>query len=262
MVANITFSWDDYLAEIGKPSLWTRQLSDQRGAWSGTRTYEGALDLARHGWAEGRDKIARGLSVVSPATARHSSRFMDVAGAYPIAAMAAAGDMQSMVAMGETETPRAIVKLVCSIGANANVSTDAIINRGIALCGIVDAIEASGQRVELVSGMTASNGYTEAKPYLFSVMVKEAGEPLEIDRVAFAFAHPSSLRRCGFRLIERHHKERDWYSHYGRARDLDPADYGDAIIFQTIKFSDDYSTPERAMNLVRQHVRASGIEID
>jgi len=39
------------------------------------------------------------------------------------------------------------------------------------------------------------------------MMIKEAGEPIDVDRIAFALAHPGCLRRLGFSIMEQASKK-------------------------------------------------------
>jgi hypothetical protein len=62
------------------------------GEWSGTKTFEEAVDLAINGWPEGRKRLMTAMAAAQSAPAFTPSLAMDVAGAYPIAALAEAPD--------------------------------------------------------------------------------------------------------------------------------------------------------------------------
>ena len=54
-------------------------------------TREAAFDMARMGWPEGRRNMVEAMAQARPSIALAPAFMMDVAGAYPIAALAAAG---------------------------------------------------------------------------------------------------------------------------------------------------------------------------
>jgi hypothetical protein len=266
---DMDLDWAGLLTQAARPSPWSHNSTDRierSGGFTGTHTYADALTLLREGWKEGRDQIVEGLRATAPTTMRTTVRTLDVAGAYPIAAMAAAGDMQCMVAIGEDIAPRPTIRMVIGTSYMSDTPHSAIINRGVAVCRVLDAIEAAGTRVELISEWhnRCEHGPAVGQTFKASIIVKETHDPLEIDRVAFVFAHPSMNRRIGFRLRELT-KPSDWMdSSYGVTQPLQAADYPDAIVLQPILPGQHsaYATPERAFQTVTANCRAAGIEID
>ena len=65
--------------------------------------------------------------------------------------------------------------------------------------GLIDLLEQSGKRVELdlVHGSRVSKASIRAR-----VRVKDSNAPLDIERIAFAIAHPASFRRIAFSIWE------------------------------------------------------------
>jgi hypothetical protein len=184
---------------------WTRSSrsrdTDDR-AWFGTRSWTEAMDLVRKGWPEGREKMARAMSVAAQATNHASapSMSMDVAGAYPMIPAAVAGDPMNMVSFAPIEDRRRpIVRLFVSCVYSAGYSASAVMNFGAALMGYVDALEETGHRTEITMAYLSDYRGQRIMP---TVLVKRAEDALDVDRMAFVIAHPSFLRRLMFGLLE------------------------------------------------------------
>lgn len=204
-------SIDEMLTAIAtRPMAFTysasRIESQRRTTWAGTPSLAAAMKMIRDGWQEGRDKaidlrdrlVARTTLAMAPAYS------MDVAGAYPIAALAAAGDPLSMVNPEPSELrQRPIIRLTVSVTASATYRAAEMTNYGACMAAIVDMLEASDYRVELSAAFsTISSDATRA--YVGTVIVKESGEHVDADRLAFALTHPSMLRRLFFATHETH----------------------------------------------------------
>ena len=114
-----------------------------------------------------------------------------------------------------------IVRILYNAAASAFVSTERIFQKGAMICTLIDLLERSGKRVELVLA-DVSQGRTQITT---TVMVKKANDILDMDRLAFALAHSACLRRLGFSIMEQAPKQyRDGcgipHGGYGRPLDL------------------------------------------
>lgn len=187
-----------------------------RKSWDLSAGWDGACAMATStGWPEGRARMAKAVEGAATLARFDTTPAAErwVAGAYPIVPIAIAGDPCAMVMPADLDTSRRpIVRVVCNTSRSASVPADAIANLFGAVLSCVDAMEAAGQSVELTTLQTYS-GPLSADParglpagkgvIVASIMLKRAGEPLELDRVAFALAHPAQSRRLGFRFLER-----------------------------------------------------------
>ncbi len=156
-----------------------------------------AFDLATHGWPEGAAKIKTILDSAPERPARKkriawhpgtSGGPVDI-GRYlqghpdcfmrPVYSAPARGQRIIKIGFGEY---------------NAKLSHDDIFQRGAAACALVDRLEDSGYRVELVYCCEA---YTSSRAHLWQAdcTIKHEHEPLDIDLIAFALANPAMARR-------------------------------------------------------------------
>ena len=227
--------WVDVLdaAEIKSPPLSTcghaRSTGDKD--FYGTASWGDAVALARYGWEEGRDKLVRSFEAAQAIqrTVAAPSRMLDVAGAYPHAALAAAGAPDCMWSLGDTHiAARPIVRILTGQGVRSGVENDWVIARGAALLSHVDRLEDAGYSVELAAVHASNyNGWRHETHYT----VKRAGEALELDRLAFVLAHPSMHRRMVFSIREqgRDPNYRRAYKSYGCT--VKPKEIPDDVIF-------------------------------
>ena len=175
---------------------------DEDGDWAGTKTIGEAYNLVEKGWPEGRALLMNAIAEASSTPTMLNAISMDVGGAYPIAAIAAAGDPLSMVNIEPIEDRvRPIVRLVVMRGGSAAYSAKEFTNYGAALLSYVEGLERLNFRVEitLCFCLNLDGGDTDN----MSVTVKRAEEHVEFDRMAFVLAHPAFFRRIAFAVKER-----------------------------------------------------------
>jgi hypothetical protein len=169
--------------------------------WTGTKTFEDAIDMAQHGWPEGRKRLMVAMAEARGAPRMTPDMVMDVAGVYPIAALAAAGDPCSMVDLQPVEERvRPIIRLAISRNGSSAYSADEFMNYGAAVLSYVEGLENAGFRCEIVS-YSATTLRNDVREYT-SVTLKRAEEHIEMDRMAFCLTHPAFLRRLGFAVSE------------------------------------------------------------
>jgi hypothetical protein len=168
--------------------------------WSGTKTFEEAVDLAIHGWPEGRKRLMTAMAAAQSAPAFTPSLAMDVAGAYPIAALAAAGDPCSMVDLQPVESRvRPIIRLIVQRGGSAAYSAEEFLNYGAAVLSYIEGLEAASFRVEIEVSFAARIGSVD---HYLSVIAKRAEEHMEMDRLAYVLTHAAFFRRIAFAVKE------------------------------------------------------------
>lgn len=198
-------SLGELLAAASRPALSTAKSSKRvekgNDEFSGTKTFEAAMDLALKGWPEGRENILSALATAQTALTFTPALTMDVAGAYPIAALAAAGDPCSMVDLAPVEERvRPIVRLVVQRGASAAYEVSEFTNYGAAILSYIEGLEAAGFRCEITVAFCSD--LTSDGDQVTTVLVKRAEETMEFDRMAYVMTHPAFFRRIFFSVME------------------------------------------------------------
>lgn len=181
---------------VASDTAWSHYYTDWCG---GTR--EEAFDKARNGWAEGRANMVEAMAKARPAVSLPPAFTMDVAGAYPDPAAAAAGAPDCMVSFDPVEARhKPIVRIAVNVWASSAYEPHEFTNYGAAVLSYVDAIEGAGFRIELtmLCHCKMDSGRNNGHTYSGRVILKRAEEPVDIDRLTYCLTHPSMLRRLWF----------------------------------------------------------------
>jgi hypothetical protein len=200
--------------------------------WDLGAGWDGAVRMATTaGWPEGRDRMARAVQGAADLARFDTTRALDrdVAGAFPHVPLAIAGDPACMIVPADLDTAaRPIVRVVVNLGRSGETKAGAIANLFGAVLSCVDAVEAAGQSVELTAIRCSAGKFLAGGPdrrpegkgaLMMRAPLKRAGEPLELDRMAFALAHPAFHRRLLFRFLERHPHAAPLADSYGTSID-------------------------------------------
>lgn len=190
--------WADFMESCQMPAEnWGSKSSRENSDRFAGASWEGALELANYGWPEGRRDFHQYMAAAVQKLESNRPAFgFDVAGMYPQVPRFVAGDPMSMV----TDDPqfsrsKRIIPIYVSCSFSASVDKQRIINRGSAICGLIDIIEDANNSVELI---VYEHTQGESIREWCDIRLKAAGEPLDLDRLAFALAHPAFLRRLNF----------------------------------------------------------------
>lgn len=198
-------SLGEFLAAASRPALAGATSSKREGRseveFSGTRTFDEAMSLAERGWPEGRKNIMAAIATAQTSMTFTPALTMDVAGAYPIAALAAAGDPCSMVDLAPTEDRvRPIVRLLIQRAGSAAYEVSEFTNYGAAVLSYIEGLEAAGFRCEITVAFCSD--LREDGDQITTVVVKRAEETMEYDRMAYVMTHPAFFRRICFSVME------------------------------------------------------------
>jgi len=225
--------------------------------WTGTASFEDAVKLAREGWPEGRERIAKysaQFAAMLGSRLRKPILSHSVAGFAPDVGAFLCGEPENMFnrETRDDDAPGKILSLVVNGGASASISPETIMRRGAMIVALIDALENAGYSCNLTVAYVATEGHSGSGAHGADlVQVKRAGEPVEIDRLAFIFAHPSMLRRIVFSARE---QDAQWFNachcDYGYSQDLPAEDQGD--LYFPRSFTGDVSDRELLPWFIRQ----------
>ena len=261
MIKNIVKHWDSLqeavkTASDAKGAAWgIKERSSRKDGDSdffGTPTFAHAAALSREGWPEGLQAMVKGVEALAaaPSLARGPAFTLGVAGAYPVASFAAAGDPACMIDLAPvSERARPIIRLAVAAAFSWRYTPKEVLNYGAGLVGIIDALEAADFRVEVNAVFKAqcSNG---SERMLFTVKIKDSGDAVDLDRLAFCLCHAAFFRRIGFGLMESCLTGDLWSSGYGSALTLEEKDLPDMVRLSGVMAfghdSAELKTPEAA----------------
>lgn len=175
---------------------------DGDGGWAGTATFAEALKLAREGWTESRGLVdnltAPLVSQIRDAIVPAVEYAPHFAGGAVNMGRYLAGDPRCMMQARMTERPasRRVTRILTSFTTESRVTPDAIIRRGVAVVALTELLGMANRAVEIYVERTFDNLQGQVETQL--IQVKQANEPMDVNAVMFAMAHPSMLRRLGF----------------------------------------------------------------
>ena len=189
----------------GASSLQKRKSKREKERWDLGAGWRGALKIADYGWPEGREMMSEGLRVGSSdhldiGAPEYTS---DVVGQFPDIPEFLSGSPECMVDYDEEG-----MHPVISIGFTGCypwfVTAQQQVNLGVAGLHLVGALERAGYAVEINVlfrfGPTSGSGSQDRME--LDVVIKQPGEFVDLDRMAFALSHPAFLRRLVFRWME------------------------------------------------------------
>lgn len=212
--------------KVFSPSGCASQSNDVE--FTGTPTFAQAYDMAFRGYPEarrvGEPLRLQFLDVFAPIVIKKKPRYEIVGDSVDIARHLHGLPDPFLVRYephtGVTELGKS--KSLIRIGVNLTytffTSRNAILNRGAAICALIDLLELNNKRVEVLGVLSVSplragdnSGHT-----LENILpLKEAGHALDIDFMYFCLAHPAMLRRFGFAVWETYPRELCHYFRIG-----------------------------------------------
>jgi hypothetical protein len=170
--------------------------------WYASKTYPEAYKLASEGWKSGADKLRLQLDKIDVSSyVKKPETAFDVYGDYGFdMGKVMSGEPECMMTLQESEeladsSDGPIIKMVVNTVLSASIPVEVVMRRGAAICAIIDALETSGKQVELTMVCSAWCG---SQCFTHIVPLKNPGEPLQIDQIAFSIGHPSIERRFNF----------------------------------------------------------------
>lgn len=210
----------DYIDDDNAPSPkngFDRSSSTNTKDFTGTYSYREAIDIARNGYPEGAAKLSDVPDIdfrifCSDKTARTHTN--SVCGGVVSVPRYISNHPLCFRTIKRSKIKSKIIDLV-SIGSdNCNISADTLSQRGKMVINVCKYIEKLGYRVNIHSLILSKNMDSEILGV--DVCVKRSDQRLTVSNTAFALAHPSMLRRFGFRLYEMAPTKQRW-SGYGTA---------------------------------------------
>ena len=186
-----------------------------------------ACNLATHGWDEIRGEVDAQLDELVEHINDSFGEFYvsehSTSGAFVDMGRFVTGEPECMVSFVAEPQARMgrVVKVVMNAVVSGSINADLIKKRGIAVLALIDTIHKLGVGIELWWEESLMGGRQE-----FSTLIKlhSSEEPMDINSLMFALAHPDMLRRLQFSVQEQHKDSKEQGAYhgggYGSPRDL------------------------------------------
>lgn len=172
--------------------------------FTGTKSFNQALEFLNNGWTEKLAEIKKGLATSSSVkTTQNTNRkrpTTGIVGYAPCVPNAILGLPNSMIATDNTPVKVKAVTIVYCPSVSGGWEAEELMKCGIEVLRIVNKLELEGVRVKLVvEGLCSETTKTVAQCL---VTIKDWRQPLDLAKIAFPVAHPSLLRRIMFKWLE------------------------------------------------------------
>lgn len=193
----------------GRNTGWDRN----RGSWFGTGSMWQAIDLARNGWSKGTELATEASEIISGEHAVRRMRDYNVAGGRVNIGRLLSGHPLHMQHRSKRDGKK-VVTLFVQTFMSAGIDTENAIIRAASVAAMSDVLATNGYSCEIVAVCTPAARSGRPGGHIATV-VKEAGEPLNIENVVFALGHPSMFRRLYFGVYANEERLRSFWSYMG-----------------------------------------------
>ena len=189
--------------------------------WHGTKNWKTACDMLGTGYLE----ILKSMKTQIDQQNKLNAKFVEsidrprpsigVQGYCPCVPNAIRNLPQSMININRKPQKRKTLHILYSIDGNGNRDTAYFTRAGAALLSAIEIIEKGGIQTKIdLNFMAIVSGNEVIFP---TINIKNYGERYSIQKISFPIAHPSMLRRIGFKWLETSPDIQNTYSGYGSA---------------------------------------------
>ena len=262
---NVRIQYDTWRDFIDAARNGKEQHSSHAGpGFHGAQSFQDAYDLARDGWPEGEQHVKR-LSLdlfdkVSNLIERPYPVY-DVEGSEIDVARYLDGEPECWQRMEERQTEgpgRRVYRLVFNCSVSGGVGQSVITARGAGAVALAELLEYAGHGVEIVLAFRANHHHREHLDAF--VPLKACEQPLDIPRLAFALAHPSTLRRFMFSAME-NDPSGTFHPLTDMPADVDVADRGDLFFGHAMYGDPNWRNSEAARAWIIETLKQQGVAV-
>lgn len=185
----------------------TSSNNDHDDSWALGCKRDQAFKFAKEGWKDGVakcEKLSEALVTKVCAKIERIEPFYDVCDglAWDMAYVASGiPECALHVSREIVDGPgNKLVRLHYNAAASCGISGETLLTKGASVVALAQCLEAAGIQTEI--SVASMCGAKREFAYLSRAKVKRFGETFDISNLAFAVAHPATLRKIGFACIE------------------------------------------------------------
>lgn len=180
-------------------TLSSKIKSATRESFSGTSSYEEALDLMTYGWHQEAEILTKALKNKKVNTHERKKMEYNIVGFQASVPRYLQGIPTNMYNQKSVKQKQKIISLVKNCSYPARVEADDIRKMNINMLHLLKTLESNGYKVNL-DYLEAASGSKQT--LAIRIRLKTANERLNISKLAFPLCHPSMLRRLILRFTE------------------------------------------------------------
>lgn len=180
----------------------TYEISKSNTAWTKSKSFDEAVELAYGGWGEGSVKLTEGMKKISLKERKATRQyFNDVCGFQAMVPLYLNGVPTNMLNQRVKMVKNKVITVNKMIGFIGSYTADQMLNLNVSTLSLINDLELAGYRVNL-NVLYCSNVPTGSKEYrVVKIRAKSANEKLNVSKLAFPLCHPSMHRRIYFNYL-------------------------------------------------------------
>lgn len=181
-------------------------------SFTGTYSYSQAESLLVNGWADLLDQVKptynKNIKVLSYKYIRKKSTNINtMVGGIPNVPRTLMCLPKNLINREPSFKKTNAIEILYDISVDYRVTLEEVVRSGIALLSAIKLLEQSGVQLKLTCIFFASNSKFEVagdikEVVIGTVLLKNFSEKLNLLKVCFPLAHPSMIRRIGFKFLE------------------------------------------------------------
>lgn len=211
----------------------------------GSKNLQEALGYAENGWKIGLDDFNARVEKIENKLfddIYEDDYIYDVTGEVLDIGKHVSGEPECWLTKEEIR-PKKSLDIYVNISVSCGISSDTINNRGAAITALVDLLS-KHYALDLYAVISSYCPYHDG--YYTSTRVKIPTAPLDLDMVAFMFAHPAASRRFGYAICDIHEGSNN-VGNWRPADDqyLQKSDSKDVIYFEYARRNESYWNNEK-----------------
>ncbi len=232
--------------------------------WDLNTSFATARRFAQYGWSEKASQLESYMVTIRDIARERPEVVWDVCGECVDIGRYLEGEPECMLSF--SSRPIGPLKILVNIVARCGADAPRLLNRGIAVAGLIYALQSNGMSVSLWVGESVTN---EDFQHNTIIEINSCSEYIDPSRLAFWLGHPAALRRCIFRYNEQQPESiRDRMgfhdeSSYGMPRDFNMAKLSQQgmiyLPFPETADLEEYETPQKAYEAIKAIVNPQGI---
>ena len=171
--------------------------------FNGNTSFDKACQLASCGWPDAPKIDTLPCPINADSYELCNDRIYDVAGDEVDVAAYCSSEPECMVTYTRHRSATSTARLVFNISAACSYAAESLVARGAFALALVEAFDKAGVSTEVIIQFASAHRQNRNLITRISLKLKEADEPVDVDRLAFWLAHPASLRQMFLAVVSR-----------------------------------------------------------
>jgi hypothetical protein len=192
-----------------------RDESKKDVTWSGTKTYNEAMEIIKAGYYEPLERMKKAILDIGRKEEKSRPKMKnDFVGFVPHVPNTIMGLPMTMINKEKRPNKPKTIHLLYNFSASARTTSEELITGGINFISLVNSLEKQGYsvKIDLISSFSTPNTLAS-----LTINMKDYGQKLNLLKLTFPLVHPSMLRRISFKWTETtpELKDKDFTLGYG-----------------------------------------------